>query len=90
LDLSSLDELENKCWRAAFNQPRIIRLRPGAGVVISRDQSMVVMINEEDHLRFAGRAPGLSNSNGVWKQADALDNGLEARLDLAFSPELGY
>jgi protein arginine kinase len=63
--------------------------KAGAGVVISRDQSCVVMINEEDHLRIQVLRAGFSFKK-VWGTIDALDSELEEHIDYAFSPKLGY
>jgi protein arginine kinase len=61
----------------------------GSGVVISRDQSQVVMINEEDHLRIQVLRAGFQFKK-VWAAINALDTDLEEHLDYAFSPKLGY
>jgi protein arginine kinase len=61
----------------------------GAGVVISRDQSQVVMINEEDHLRLQVMRAGFQFKK-VWNAINSLDTDLEDHLDFAFSPKLGY
>ena len=61
----------------------------GSGVAVSRDEGVAVMINEEDHLRLQGIAPGL-NLSSVWARIDRLDTELEASLDYAFSRRLGY
>lgn len=61
----------------------------GASVVISPDQSIAVMINEEDHLRLQAVACGF-NFNSTWKAINSLDSSLEETLDYAFSPEIGY
>jgi protein arginine kinase len=61
----------------------------GSGVVISRDQSMAVMINEEDHLRIQCMRAGYSFRK-VWNAINSLDSELEEHLDFAFSPQLGY
>ena len=63
--------------------------KEGAGVVISRDQSTAVMINEEDHLRIAVLKPGFQLKK-VWQTIDAIDNALEDSLDYAFDRKLGY
>lgn len=60
-----------------------------SGVVISRDQSHVVMINEEDHLRIQVMRAGFQFKK-VWSSINALDTDLEEHLDYAFSPQLGY
>ncbi len=63
--------------------------KPGSGIVISKDQSCVVMINEEDHLRIQVLRAGFQFKK-VWNTIDALDTELEEHLDYAFSPNRGY
>ncbi len=61
----------------------------GSGVVMKKDQSMVVMVNEEDHLRFQGFSPGM-NLRKIWRSIDKLDSALQQKTSYAFSPKLGY
>ncbi len=90
LDLSALDDLEKQVLVERHLISRELSgASAGAGVVVSRDHGLAVMINEEDHLRLQVMRPGFQFKR-VWKMADALDNALEEKLDLAFSPELGY
>jgi len=90
LDLASLDDLEKQVLVERHLISRELSgASTGAGVVISREGGMSVMINEEDHIRLQVMKPGFQFKR-VWKLADALDDGLEEKLDLAFSPELGY
>ncbi len=63
--------------------------KPGAGVVISKDQSLAVMINEEDHLRIQCLRAGFSFKK-VWHAINSLDSDLEEHLDFAYSPRFGY
>ncbi len=63
--------------------------KQGAGVVISRDQSAAVMINEEDFLRIQVVRTGYQLKK-IWNAINALDTELEASLNYAFSPTLGY
>ena len=58
-------------------------------VLIDRREQFSVMINEEDHLRMQALRPGLQ-IKACWQAIDAVDTALEAKLDFAFSPELGY
>jgi protein arginine kinase len=60
-----------------------------AGVVINKEQTVSVMINEEDHLRLQVLRAGLQLKK-AWGAIDDLDSALEERLDYAFSPTLGY
>ncbi|MEI6351031.1 MAG: protein arginine kinase [Verrucomicrobiota bacterium] len=61
----------------------------GSAVVVSKKQTLSLMINEEDHLRMQVIRPGLQLRN-TFKQIDKVDSALEARLDYAFHPQLGY
>ncbi|EIQ00486.1 arginine kinase [Opitutaceae bacterium TAV1] len=60
-----------------------------SGVVINRDQTFSVMINEEDHLRIQILRSGFQLKK-AWTAIDALDTELEGRLDYAFDSTLGY
>ncbi|MBA4149444.1 MAG: protein arginine kinase [Verrucomicrobia bacterium] len=61
----------------------------GSGLVISKDESLCVMINEEDHLRMQALRPGLQMKQ-AWLAIDQVDSELERRLEYAFNSELGY
>lgn len=61
----------------------------GSGMVLKQDESLCVMINEEDHLRMQVLRPGL-NLREAWTTIDQVDSLLERKLEYAFSPELGY
>src|SRR5438132_10075567 len=61
----------------------------GAGVIISKDQTFSIMMNEEDHLRIQVLRSGF-NLKKAWSAINDLDSALEDHLDFAFSPTLGY
>jgi protein arginine kinase len=61
----------------------------GSGLVISKDEGLCVMINEEDHLRMQSLKPGLQLKE-AWHAIDQFDSALEKKLEYAFNPELGY
>ena len=61
----------------------------GSGLVLNRDETFCVMINEEDHLRMQALRPGLQLRQ-AWQVIDRLDSALEGKLNYAFSDELGY
>jgi len=63
--------------------------RRGSGLVACGDETMSVMVNEEDHLRLQGMTPGLALQQ-IWQRMNALDDEIEARARYAFSPRLGY
>ena len=59
------------------------------GVAFSPDESVAIMINEEDHLRLQVLRSGLEVET-AWKEIERIDGDLEKKLTFAFSPELGY
>src|SRR6266446_5461039 len=61
----------------------------GSGLVLNRDETLCVMINEEDHLRMQALRPGLQLRQ-AWTAIDQADSLLEHSLDYAFAPDLGY
>ena len=61
----------------------------GSGVVLNREETLCVMINEEDHLRMQALRPGLQLRQ-AWNAIDHLDSELEKKLEYAFDNELGY
>src|SRR6185503_2793020 len=61
----------------------------GSGLVLNKEESMCVMINEEDHLRMQALRPGLQLKQ-AWAAIDQFDSQLEKKLDYAFDASLGY
>jgi protein arginine kinase len=61
----------------------------GSGLVVNGDESLSVMINEEDHIRLQALQPGFHLLE-AWDAADKLDTALEEKLEYSFSPSLGY
>jgi len=68
---------------------RELMTRETGGIAISLDKTMVVMVNEEDHLRIQGFAKGM-DIESAWKKADAIDSLLDEKLTYAWTPRLGY
>jgi protein arginine kinase len=61
----------------------------GSGLVLNREETFSVMINEEDHLRMQALRPGLQLKQ-AWASIDGFDTALEKKLDFAFDGDLGY
>jgi protein arginine kinase len=59
------------------------------GVAISDDETVSIMVNEEDHLRMQVLRSGLQLDE-AWEQISAIDDQLEERLEFSFSPKFGY
>lgn len=90
LPVENLDELQKQILVERHLISReLCHAKSGAGVVISKDQSCVVMVNEEDHLRIQVLRAGFQFKK-VWAAINALDTDLEEHIDYAYSPQLGY
>ncbi|MBR6797486.1 MAG: ATP--guanido phosphotransferase [Opitutales bacterium] len=61
----------------------------GAGVVISRNQRIALMVNEEDHLRLQAFAPG-NDLGSAWTSAREIEKKLADSLNFAFSEKYGF
>lgn len=62
---------------------------PGRAVAFGASETLSAMINEEDHLRLAGFAPGF-DLVGAFSRARELDLSLEGEVDFSHSERLGY
>ncbi|MBN1794776.1 MAG: protein arginine kinase [Candidatus Omnitrophica bacterium] len=58
-------------------------------LIISSDEVMSVMVNEEDHLRIQTMKSGFDLKN-AWNIIDAFDEALAKELDFAYHDEFGY
>jgi protein arginine kinase len=61
----------------------------GSGLVLNREETLSVMINEEDHMRMQALRPGLQIRH-AWNSINQVDSELEQKLDYAFNADLGY
>jgi protein arginine kinase len=59
------------------------------GLVFTPDETLALMVNEEDHLRIQGFASGFDLGE-AFRRAGELDDQLTPSLELAFHERLGY
>jgi protein arginine kinase len=59
------------------------------GVAIGENETISIMVNEEDHLRIQVLRSGLQLEE-AWEQINTIDDTLESKLDFAFHPRFGY
>lgn len=59
------------------------------GLIISEDESVSIMINEEDHIRIRAVTAG-SNIRESYKLADRIDDYIDSELAYAYSDKYGY
>lgn len=63
--------------------------RRGQGVYIAHDQSLSILVNDEDHCCIRVLSSGLDLQE-AWNRASRVDDILNGILDFAFSPTLGF
>ena len=69
--------------------PDFLEKDPGRMVALSKDSSISVMINEEDHIRIQVLASGL-NLEQALETANRIDDVLDESLEYAFDDQLGF
>ena len=69
--------------------PALAESKGQRGLLFSRDESLSIMINEEDHLRLQAILPGLQAEN-AWAAVNALDDELGASVAYAHSDKWGF
>ncbi|MBL7645857.1 MAG: hypothetical protein JNK74_06655 [Candidatus Hydrogenedentes bacterium] len=63
--------------------------RKGQGIYVAHDQSLSILVNDEDHYCIRVLSSGL-NLQDAWTRASRMDDLLSGVLDIAFSPTLGF
>lgn len=69
--------------------PEFISNTEGRALLVNSDESLSIMINEEDHIRIQAITKGLALEQ-TYDLVDKLDTLLDESLDFAFSEKLGY
>ncbi|HET6251325.1 MAG TPA: protein arginine kinase [Tepidisphaeraceae bacterium] len=59
------------------------------GVAVAENETLSIMVNEEDHLRVQVLRSGLQLEE-AWEQINKVDDKLESTLDWVFHPRFGY
>src|SRR5947209_1002683 len=59
------------------------------GVAVGQNETVSIMVNEEDHLRIQVLRSGLQLEE-KWEEINRIDDALESKLDSSFNPRFGY
>jgi protein arginine kinase len=90
VDMGSVSALDKEVLRERhLASSELVEKGRGSGLIVSEDERLSVMVNEEDHLRLQAISPGM-NLRGIWERLDALDTAMEQHVEYAFSERLGY
>lgn len=69
--------------------PELMRNNKPCGVLVKDDETISIMLNEEDHIRIQAIAAG-DNIDEAYDTADKIDNLIEESVEYAFSEKFGY
>lgn len=69
--------------------PNLLKTPNKSAFIINREETVSMMINEEDHIRLQCINSGF-NLKEAYEMADKIDSMLEETLDFAFDENLGY
>lgn len=90
MDITNLDNIDKQALvEKHLISQELAGEKKQSGVVISKDEKISIMVNEEDHLRIQCLFPGMQVES-AWKLCNAIDSGLESEIDFAFNNEYGY
>jgi protein arginine kinase len=90
VDLESAPEIDRQLLveRHLISKPHA-NAEGARGVAVGENETVSIMVNEEDHLRLQVLRSGLQLEE-AWEQINQVDDALEAKLDFAFNPRFGY
>lgn len=90
LDMQKLNPIDKQVLvEKHLVSPDLIDGRIDRAAIISKDEKISVMINEEDHVRLQCIYPGMQLDN-AWQLCRKLDLLMEQELDFAFDKSSGY
>ena len=69
--------------------PEFASSADGRALLLSADEELSVMLNEEDHIRLQVMLPGLALEQ-AYDTADKLDTAINEQVEFAFDERLGY
>lgn len=89
-DVAGLTTLDQEILFERRLVSRDLLNNPAAGALLARaDESVSLMVNEEDHLRLQVFRPGFALEE-AWQEIDRVDSRLEGKFNFAFHETLGY
>lgn len=90
LYLWELDPVDNRAYlEKHLISNKLLLNNKKSAFIINKDETISIMINEEDHLRLQCITAGL-NLEECYDSAEKIDNLLEEKLDYAYEEKLGY
>lgn len=63
--------------------------QPASAVLLNDDESLSIMVNEEDHIRIQTMSSDM-DLEALYQEASEIDDQLDRALDISFDEDLGY
>lgn len=90
IGLQDLNELQKRVLvEKHLISPNLANESRNGAVILNSNESVSIMVNEEDHLRFQCLCPGFQ-IHEAWNLANQIDDIFESELDYAFDEKRGY
>jgi len=90
VDLCTALPLDVQCMlERHILSPMLVNSSGCRGVLVKDDESLSIMLGEEDHIRIQSIFAG-DNIDSAWDIADMIDNIIEETLEYAFDKDFGY
>mgnify|MGYP001337976805 CR=1 FL=1 len=90
IPMNKLTEIEKRVLvEKHLISPHLTKQTFGAGTLLSKNEQVSIMLNEEDHIRIQVYFPGFQLSKAL-DEAFLIDDWLEETIDYAFDEQKGY
>ncbi|MEH7349297.1 protein arginine kinase [Gottfriedia acidiceleris] len=90
IEINKLEPVEKRVLiEKHLISPNLVQESVHGACILSQDEQISIMINEEDHLRIQALFPGLQLREAL-TQANHIDNYIESQLEYAFDETIGY
>lgn len=90
INLADLNELQTRVLvEKHLISPNLASESKNGAVILSENEAISIMVNEEDHLRIQCLFPGFQLRE-AWDLANQLDDVFESQLDYAYDENRGY
>ncbi|NLK75986.1 MAG: protein arginine kinase [Clostridiales bacterium] len=89
-NISSLTDIDKSAMvERHIVSPLLVEKKQTTGLILSDDESVSIMINEEDHVRIQAITGGM-NLDVAYEQANKVDDILYEKLHFAYDEKFGY
>jgi protein arginine kinase len=90
IDSTKIKPLEKACLvEKHLISPEFAAKKEVTGLILSKDEKISIMINEEDHLRIQSIFAGFQ-LNQAWELCSSIDDLIESESEYAYSKDYGY